>query len=184
MHILCCCLCRYGSCFPYDTSSTASGTPCDELYEEQVTYVYLSQRRAGGNYQRYLNFFKDTTLFFDLIPEECIDEARKILCHYYMPTCGNSTAFRPPTSVCQDVCEHLRNLCPLEFMQLMKHFETNAQFLAPEGLTMINCSNTGDFIDPLQHCCSDLDIVIRKWLHGISIPAKVKKEYPPPSPQI
>ena len=129
-----------------------------------MTYVYLSQRRAGGNYQRYLNFFRDTTLFFNLISEECMDEARKILCHYYVPTCGNSTAFRPPTSVCQDVCEHFRNLCPLEFMQLMEHFETNADFLAPEGLTMINCSNTGEFIDPLQHCCSDLDIEIRKWL--------------------
>ena len=125
--------------------------------------MFLSSRRTGGNFDRYLRFFQDTKLFFDLIPPECINEARKVLCHYYLPTCGNSTVFEPPTSVCEDVCEHLRNLCPDQFQQLSLHFLLNADVLAPAGLTMINCMNTGDYISPLQHCCSDLDIKIREF---------------------
>ena len=87
------------------------------------------------------------------------------MCHYYISTCGNSTVFEPPTSVCQDVCEYLWNLCPDQFQQLALHFLRNANVLTPAGLTMINCSNTGDYISPLQHSCSDLDIKIREfWL--------------------
>ena len=120
--------------------------------------MYLSSQRARGDFETYLDYFGDTQLFFNLIPDECIDVARKVLCHYFLPTCGNSTVFEPPASVCQDVCEHLRNLCPVLFEQLRLHFLRNAPLLAPNGLTMINCSNTGDFIEPLNHCCTDLDI--------------------------
>jgi hypothetical protein len=150
----------YGSCFPYDTSSTPSGTPCDEIYTQQETYVFLSSRRAEGDFNRYLTQFQDTTLFFSLIPAKCINEARKILCHYYLPTCGNATVFEPPTSVCEDVCEHLKNICPDQFQQLALHFLLNSGVLQPLGLTMINCLDTGDYISPLQHCCSDLGIEI------------------------
>ena len=127
--------------------------------------MFLSSRRAGGDFNRYLRIFRDTALFFSFIPERCINEARKILCHYYLPTCGNSTVFEPPTSVCEDVCNHANYICPDEFRQLTLHFTNNAGELRPLGLTMINCSNTGDFISPLQHCCSDLGIDIRKsWI--------------------
>ena len=159
----------YGSCFPYDTSSTPSGTPCDEIYTQQETYVFLSSRRAEGDFNRYLRHFQDTTLFFSLIPAKCINEARKILCHYYLPTCGNATVFEPPTSVCEDVCEHLKNICPDQFQQLALHFLLNSGVLQPLGLTMINCLDTGDYISPLQHCCSDLGIEIRKSrMHQLS----------------
>ena len=62
-------------------------------------------------------------------------------------------------SVCQDVCDHLHNLCPLLFEQLEVYFSGT---VTPEGVTMINCSDTGEYIAPLQHCCEDLDIDIRK----------------------
>ena len=156
---------RYGKCLPYNTSGT-HGTQCDELYTEGETYVFLSSRRLGGKLDRYLALLQDTKLFFDLIPPECINEARKVLCHYYFPTCGNSTVFEPPTSVCEDVCEHLRNLCPDLFEKLALYFAYNTAVLAPNGLTMINCFITGDYLSPLQHCCSDLDIEIREfWIH-------------------
>ena len=160
----------YGSCFPYDTSSTPSGTPCDEIYTQQETYVFLSSRRTEGDFNRYLRRFRDINTFFDLIiPAKCINETRKVLCHFFLPTCGNSTVFKPPTSVCEDICEHLRNICPDEFQQLSLHFQLNSGVLQPLGLTMINCLDTGDYISPLQHCCSDLGIEIRKSkMHQLS----------------
>ena len=126
-------LLRYGKCFPYDTSSTPNGTPCDELYTEGETYVFLSSCRTGGNINIYFLLFQDSNSYFDLIPPECIYEARKVLCHYYLPTCGNSTVFEPPTSVCEDVCDYLRNLCPDQFQQLALQFSLNADVLAPFG---------------------------------------------------
>ena len=156
---------RYGRCFPYETSST----PCDELYTEGETYVFLLSRRAGGNFNLYLAVFQNSQPYIDIFPPECIDKARKIFCHYYLPTCGNSTVFEPPTSVCEDVCEHLRNLCPDQFQQLALHLNLNAELFSPFGLTMIDCMNTGDYISPLQHCCSDLDIEIREsTIHELS----------------
>ena len=132
--------------------------------------MFLSSRRTEGNFDRYAYFFKDTKVFFDFIPPECINEARKVLCHYYLPTCGNSTVFEPPTSVCEDVCEYLWNLCPNEFQQMALQFSFEAESLAKLGLTMINCLNTGEFISPLQYCCSDLDIEIRElWINPLSL---------------
>ena len=92
-----------------------------------------------------------------------MDEVREVLCHYYLPPCGNATVFELPTSVCEDVCEHLENLCPEVVREIDIFFETNKEILAPYGLTMINCSNTGDYLPPIQHCCSSLGIDIRKF---------------------
>jgi c-mer proto-oncogene tyrosine kinase/anaplastic lymphoma kinase/receptor tyrosine kinase len=150
---------RDGNCIPFYTGSTPHGTPCDVLYKEDITYVYISNHRRGGNFQEYLRFFLDATLTFNLIQPKCINEARKILCHYFLPTCGNETVFVPPTSVCQGVCEYLRSLCPKEFAALADYFSSRPD-LGHSGITLLNCSNTGEYIAPLNHCCSDLDIAI------------------------
>ena len=34
----------------------------------------------------------------------------------------------------------------------------STKILAPLGLTLINCSNTGEYLPPNQHCCTNLDI--------------------------
>ena len=39
----------------------------------------------------------------------------------------------------------------------------NKNILAPHGLTMINCSNTGEYLPFNQHCCTNLDIEICKF---------------------
>ena len=157
--------CRYGSCFPYDTSTALHGIPCDDLYTQNSTYVYLSSLRTGGDFQRYLLFFEDTRIFFNFIPHNCIHEAREILCNYYLPPCGNETEFEAPTSVCEDVCKHLERLCPQVIQEINIFFKTNENILAPVGLTMINCSNTGDYLPPLSHCCTNLGIDTCKFLN-------------------
>ena len=107
--------------------------------------------------------FDDTQLFFDSrVPLRCLDEARAILCHYFLPPCGNETVFEPPSSVCEETCDYLRYLCPEEFEALMEYFRSREHILGRLGVTMINCSNTGEYIAPLDHCCSDLNIEIRK----------------------
>ena len=157
--------CRYGNCVPYDSSTIELGTPCDVLLTQGVSHVFIPFTRGrppGGNLRDYLTFFRDTQLAFNLAPAQCIEEARLILCHYFLPTCGNSTVFEPPTAVCEDVCEYLRSLCPEEFAQVVEYFRIR-QDLTRLGLTMINCSNTGEYLPP-KHCCSDVAVDIRKCI--------------------
>ena len=159
--------CRFGNCVPYDTRAYP-GIPCDSLYGQGETYVYIpfTRGRIGGNFDNYVLFFRDTELAFNFIPEECIVEARSILCQYFFPPCGNTTVFEPPESVCEDVCEYLLTLCPEEYALLEEYFNERAHLLLPYGIDLMNCSNTGKYLQPLNYCCSDLSINIRKchWI--------------------
>ena len=153
----------YGNCVPFDTSTLPSRTPCDDLFQQGVDYVYIPYTRTGGDLRSYLRFLVDIDIAFQLAPDRCKREAQLILCHYFLPPCGNSTVFEPPTSVCKDVCNYLRNLCPVEYEFMLEYFQQQPS-LSQAGLTFINCSNTGEYIEPLPHCCSDVGIDIRKSL--------------------
>ena len=153
---------RYGNCVPYDTSILVKGTPCDDLVIQNVDYVFIPHNRAFGNLQYFLRILGDVELIFSFVPEICRDEAKLVFCHYFFPTCGNSTVFEPPTSICEDTCNQLRSLCPVEWELARDYFETRPN-LGTLGFTMINCSNTGEYLPP-SHCCEDLGIEIRKCI--------------------
>ena len=73
-------------------------------------------------------------------------------------------SFEPPISICDYVCEHIESLCPEVVDEIRIYFENNKNILAPLGLTMINCSNTGEYLPPFhQNCCTNLDIKICKF---------------------
>ena len=158
--------CRFGNCVPYDTRAYA-GIPCDFLYGQGETFVYIPFTRGeiGGNFDEYIKFFKDTKIVLELIPDECVMAARSSMCQYYLPPCGNTTVFESPESVCEDVCEYLITLCPELYVLLEEHFNERPELL-PYGVDLINCSNTGQYLQPLNYCCSDLSINIRKchWI--------------------
>ena len=96
------CSYRYGNCVPYNSSSLSRGTPCDDLYIQDVDSVFIPYRRAGGNLEYFLSFVGDAELVFKFVPEICKDETKLVICHYFLLTCGNSTVFEPPTSICED----------------------------------------------------------------------------------
>ena len=155
---------RYGNCVPYDISSFERGTLCDDLYIQDVdySYVFIPYNRGGGDLKYFLGFVDDAELVFSFVPEICIDEAKLVICHYFLPTCGNSTVFESPTSICEDTCNYLRSLCPVEWEQVSQFLDSQP-FLKGIGFTMINCSNTGEYLPP-SHCCEDLGIGIRKCI--------------------
>ena len=155
-------LSRYGKCIRYDTSNMALGLPCDDLFKQGVENVFLPNDRANGNFQHYIQIIGNVQFVFSLIPQRCAEEAKLILCHYFFPPCGNSTVFNPPTSVCGEVCDYLQSLCPDEFASATAHFGGQPR-LMELGFTMINCSHTGEYLEPLQYCCSDVDVEIRKY---------------------
>ena len=143
---------RYGNCLPYQSIRA-----CDSLRSPGVDYVYLSYHRAGGDLSRYTRFFANSADFFiGQAPEQCVDLASKIFCHVFFPTCGNGTKFNPPAALCQETCEYVQSLCPSEWDQVAQYFERER----PLGTNFINCNATGDYLEPLPHCCTNAAIVI------------------------
>ena len=157
---------RYGICIPYNTSSFIVGTPCDDLYIQHVDYVFIPYDRGGGDPHDFIQYFADTNTAINLLPEKCRDTAVSVFCRYFLPPCGNSTVFEAPTSVCEDICNYLRSLCPRVWELLRRHME-DQPIVATLGFTMLNCSNTGEYLHPLTHCCQDLGIEIRKYIEPL-----------------
>ena len=148
--------CRYGNCVPYTNSSRAN--PCDPLFNHGIDYVFIPFTRTSGDIDQLNRRVSDTTLIVDLITDACKEPARRLLCYFYYPPCGNSTVFEPPKAVCSDTCFYLRDdLCSLEFAAAIHHFNRN-DFLGRLGLNFIDCDDPGMFIHPLPHCCFNAGI--------------------------
>ena len=150
--------CSYGNCVPFDSSSLDSGTFCDDLLQQGVDYVYIPYTEEGGDLRSYLNTFANLNLVFKIIPDRCKREATLILCHSFLPPCGNSTVYEPPTSICEDDCNYVRDLCPVEYLGAAEYFRQQRNY-------SFTCSNTGEFLDTLPHCCSDVGVDVRKSLN-------------------
>ena len=137
-------------------------TPCDRLLRPGIDYIYVPFRRAFGDLQLVNDLLLDATVLTGLLPDHCREVARNIICAYYYPTCGKNTTFEPPKAVCQNVCVYLRDtLCPEEWELALNYLSTQAGIEAL-GLNFLNCSNPGEFISPLPHCCTDAGVNIRK----------------------
>ena len=91
--------------------------------------------------------------------DRCYDAARRIICHFYLPPCGNSTLFELPTSVCKETCYTVQDMCGEEWENVVSMFEQNRLSIEPEGTTFIECEDTGKHLNPLPYNCSDLGIL-------------------------
>ena len=139
--------------------------PCDAIYTPGVDHIYVSYQRTGGNLSVYRDIIEPyAALVLDVFRGECHDLAIRVLCHYYLPPCGNSTTFEPPNSVCMESCNYLQETCLSQWNQVAAFFEENSSLARRYGVTFINCSNTGEYLNPLPHCCSDLGIDIRTYV--------------------
>jgi len=123
---------RFGNCVPYEADEESLS--CDALYTPGVDYVYIPYQRAGGNIDEYLYNLELAGLFISGVPlHQCFESAKEVLCHYLLPPCGNATVFEPPTSVCMEVCNYLRKLCPMEWELVVAFFEENDADLRPQA---------------------------------------------------
>ena len=142
--------CRYGSCVPFSEYMLGSGIPCNRVYDSGTDYVYINNSIESIQ----------TLSFIWEIEEElqedsyCIDSLLRMMCHYYLPPCGNSTHFEPPTSVCSDACYLLSQMCPTDWgdFELKLRGESNP----------LNCLYV-DNVHPFNHSCSDLGVYMSKF---------------------
>ena len=124
--------------------------------------MFVPFRRRSGDVVQLNNFVADANIVVDLISDDCREPARRILCYFYYPPCGNETMFESPKEVCRNTCMFLRDdLCPVEWESATQHFNRIGDFVTRIGLNFIDCNDPGAFIHPLPHCCFDagLDIM-------------------------
>jgi len=140
--------CRSGRCKPFQIED--HGTLCAALYTPGVDYVYTKHGRAAINLIDIDILYTNTPVCG--ITTWCIESITKVWCHIILPSCGNSSMFEPPTSVCEDTCNYVKEKCHYMWELYIKATRSS--------LTPINCSNTGEYLDPLPHCCSDVGVDI------------------------
>ena len=141
---------RYGTCNPFAHSPILNPlTLCEEVYQKGKDYVYISNLETIDYYTNLLNAIGATeqVLKENFINDNCTSKIMRTICHYYLPPCGNSTHFEPPTSVCEAVCDLLSEECEL----LLSVFQQQLMELTGDNF---NCSIS--IIDPLPHSCTNL----------------------------
>lgn len=154
---------RHGFCAPYTHSHLefTNGIPCDKVYEEGIDYIYF-QRNRLKDYNKLLHAINDAeNRLEDAFHGDCTSSVISVLCHFYLPPCGNSVHFELPTSVCYNECEQLSQTCPDEWSLVQ-------QKLKDEIVEEMTCSNARKLLDPLPHSCSNVGIFIScKFIYDI-----------------
>ena len=144
--------CRFGYCKLFQSEN--HGTLCDALYTPEVDYVYTK----WGTNVNSLDIDIHTNALLPGITSWCIESVIKIWCHIFLPSCGNSSVFKPPTSVCKETCNYVKEKCDNMWNIFELYIKNTTDVLTP-----INCSNTGEHLDPLPYCCSDVGIDLRMF---------------------
>ena len=150
---------RNGICLPFQTRDHEP-TPCDLLYESGVDYVYVPWNRVNGDYYELMFAVFEYGSIFQLFfgDLECTESALHLFCQYYLPPCGNSTHFEPPAALCPSACHIPSLLCPDAWANVVNVYETNIDIVNMDNLHLINCSDTGEHLHPVPHCCHDAGI--------------------------
>ena len=83
--------------------------------------------------------------------KDCVKQVFRVMCHYYLPPCGNFTHPLPPTSICQGECSQVQSKCQ-ETWQTAKALITPYPF--------INCDDTSQLLFPVPNCCTGAGISV------------------------
>lgn len=113
---------RYGFCVPYVTSHMdfRNGGPCDSVYKNTVSYIYIEKNRTSY-YSTLFSAIDDAEHIVEgATTGDCTYLIIQMLCHYYLPPCGNETHYATPTSVCSDTCSQIVEKCHNEWILFQK----------------------------------------------------------------
>ena len=134
---------------------------CNHLLRLGVDFVYVSNK-LGGSQNNISTLLKDKIQSVkDIIAThdmDCVDHVYRVICHYYLPTCGNFTHSILPSSLCQEECIYVQDNCQ-DTWQVVKLAFIDPQF--------IDCDDTSHLIFPLPNCCTGL---------GIELPSSTSPE--------
>ena len=76
-----------------------------------IDQVYASS--ALGNQTTISDFLNSKMKDLDSVNhnEDCVKQVFRVLCHFHLPPCGNTTHPAPPSSICQEECQMVQGNC-------------------------------------------------------------------------
>ena len=119
---------------------------CDGTVTFGIDQVYASS--ALGNQTTISDFLNSKMKDLDSVShnEDCVKQVFRVLCHFYLPPCGNTTHPAPPSSICQEECQMVQEYCSDMW---------NSALLALNTINhAIECNNTSTLLFPVPHCCT------------------------------
>ena len=141
-------LLRYGECEAYIIETEV----CVGILRTGIDYVFINhhlgtQTDIGSVLDQSIKLAKNVITSEDVA---CLKQVSRILCHYYLPTCGNTTDTVLPSLLCQEECVFVRSTCQRVWELVESSFNNSYHF--------INCKNTSQTLFPQQVCCYEVDI--------------------------
>ena len=99
----------YGVCSIYQAHTEV----CDGVLRPSVDSVYAKFSIGSQNEIAELlnNNIKSLEEAVNGHDKDCIKMIFRVLCHYYLPSCGNITHPAPPSSICQEECQMVQDKC-------------------------------------------------------------------------
>ena len=146
----------YGKCSVYQ----AYAEVCEGVLRQGVDFVYA--KSSLGNQTVIAEFLnKEIRDIESGDDEDCIKMMYRVLCHYYLPPCGNSTHPAPPSSICQEECRMVQDKC--------KDTWDTALLLLHIGdiKPVIDCTDTSKIIFPVPHCCTGAGLGLSYCIYSI-----------------
>jgi len=131
---------------------------CDSQLGESVEIYFSNALRSSSiGTQVELTTKLNTVIsqVFATASTQCQELIQNLLCLYYYPPCGVNGTLTSPVSICPEECFYVQNECANVWNQL----ETLLSTAAP-SIGFINCSNPGQLLEPLPHCCMGAGITI------------------------
>ena len=140
---------RYGSCVPFSPYLLGSGIPCNNnVYKSGTDYVYI--KNSNESFQPLNVIGQIEAELHENSLNHCLNSTIRVICHFYLPPCGNSTHFEPPTSVCSDACLLQSEMCPTHW----RAFESELRRIN----NTLSCSNVENAVGPFPHSCSNVGV--------------------------
>ena len=128
---------------------TAQTDVCEGVVRLDIDYVYARSRLGTqSTIARMLN--DNVKSLGSIIGDEdrkCLKIVYRALCHFYLPPCGNASNLTPPTSICPEECEMVRENCAKTWSTVLLAFNDD---MTP----LIDCDDTSSLLFPLPHCCT------------------------------
>ena len=142
---------RFGKCKAY--TDDVEVYVCNGLLSPGLDRIYLPKSdETQSNIITLLNTkIRKSNRFFATYDKDCVDQVFRVMCHYYLPSCGNMTHLLPPSSICQEECSQVQSQC-------QKAWQGAEDLLYPHPF--INCDDTSLLLFPLPNCCTGAGIIL------------------------
>ena len=125
---------------------------CNDVMRLGIDHVYVSLKLGNQSIiaNKLNREYKDVVSLIADHEERCVKQVFRVLCHFYLPTCGNITHLAPPSSICQEECQMVQQECQPTWDTVLVALKTIPQ--------IIYCTDTSKLLFPVPHCCTGAEL--------------------------